>query len=109
MILYLTAGQKVSLLALLNSMPYGIGDVRLVWALQDKLAVSEAEAREIDLTVSYANGGMPLFSCDLLKPTEAMAVELTEIEERIFRDALAEKKVSPATRPWLEPLLNQLI
>lgn len=108
MILNLTPGQRVSLISLLNSMAYGIGDVRLVWDLQDKMAPGDAEASEIGLTVRHERG-MPIFECDLLKPMPETPIELTDVEERIIRDALAERKVSPAYRPWLEPLLNQLM
>lgn len=107
MTLHLTPGQRISMVSLLNSIPYATGDVRLVWALQDKLMISGEDARQIGLTVRYERG-MPVFDCDLLMPMPESPVDLTDIEERIIRDAFLATKVSPAFRPWLEPLLNQL-
>jgi len=107
MILNLTPAQRISIISLLNSLPYGTGDVRLVWDLQDKMMVSGEDAQLIGLNIRYANG-MPIYDCDLLRQLPEAAVELTDIEERILRDAVAATKVSPAFRPWLEPLLDQL-
>jgi len=97
--------QRLNLHVMIGLRPASVGLLRPAWALQAKLALTEDEAQEIDMTRPDAGG----FMWNPAKSLPPVEFEFSATEVLILRDALTNGAARPCDRVWIEPLMVALL
>jgi len=101
--------QRLNLHAVLGAQHnVSVNDVRSIWKLQERIALSPEEESAIDLTES-ADGKI---QWNVLKSTPDVDYDFKPVERHRITAALKSLPVfsaSPADRKWLEPLLDEFL
>lgn len=102
--------QRLNLHVLMGQQRANLDDMRLLWKMQDRIAVSDEEKKAIGFQVVSQPNGMQQTFWDQAKVS---AQEYTFSKEEYDRLARVVKEWQPGFLPsgdrlWLEPLLDQL-
>jgi hypothetical protein len=101
--------QRLNLHALLGAQRDDVATIRAIWAIQDKIALTPAEEKAIELKCEVLVGQERV----TWKPTLAISAkefDFTDAEVTRLRGALQcwDGHGASADRRWLEPLLDAL-
>ncbi|MBI4903375.1 MAG: hypothetical protein HY820_07060 [Acidobacteria bacterium] len=100
--------QRLNLHALLGAQRADVGSIRVIWAVQDKLALTAEEENAVELKREMVGGEeRVVWNADLSLP--AREFELSDPETARIRSALQMwESYSAGDRRWLQPVLEAL-
>lgn len=109
MILTLDHQQRLNLHGLMGTQRVNLGEMRVLWKLQDRIELSEEEKRAVGCRVEVINGS-EVTMWDRSKKLEPQAYEFSEAEVERIRKIVEEWPhfMTSTDRAWVEPLLAQL-
>lgn len=102
--------QRLNLHALMGAQRATLDDMRMMWKLQDRIALSDGEKARINYKVQQVNG-MQQVNWDQAASLPAQEYDFSEAEFQRLSRMLKEWQpgyLIGADRQWLEPLLAQL-
>ncbi|MCX6632403.1 MAG: hypothetical protein NTW28_32765 [Candidatus Solibacter sp.] len=101
--------QRLNLHALLGAQRADVGSIRIIWVVQDRIALDADEERALELKHEIAGGQeRVVWNADLSLP--AKEFEFNEVEAARIRAALQtwDSYAANADRRWLQPLTEAL-
>lgn len=102
----LSIEQRLNLLLLIGSLDCKtIGEMRTAWGLLDRLELSDAEKKAIELTVNGQGFQWKPEAAPTAKEFDLSEAEVGEIRRAIENHP---QWIAGATRSWLRPLLEQI-
>jgi hypothetical protein len=109
MLLSLDHQQRLNLIALMGAQRANVAEMRMFWAIQDRLELSAEEKEKIQYRVATDNGiEVPSWNRTLsLEPRE---FEVSDAEGQRLRRVIEEWPhfLTAMDRLWISPLLDQL-
>jgi hypothetical protein len=110
--LNLDYSQRLNLHALMGAQRASLDDLRMLWKLQDRIALSDQEKAAIRYRVEQTGGGQQvMWDVDVTKSLPLGEYEFNEQESARLLKMLKEWQPGyqiGADRGWLEPLLLQV-
>jgi hypothetical protein len=109
MVLSLDHQQRLNLIALMGAQRATVAEMRMLWAIQDRLALNDQEKEAIQYRIALDQGiEIPSWNRELrLEPKE---FEISDIEGQRLRRVIEEWPhfLTAADRLWISPLLDSL-
>lgn len=109
MLLSLDHQQRLNLIALMGAQRANVAEMRMFWAMQDRLALDDQEKEAIQYRIAMDQGmEIPSWNRELrLEPKE---FEISDIEGQRLRRVIEEWPhfLTAMDRLWITPLLDQL-
>jgi hypothetical protein len=101
--------QRINLHGMLGAQaPPNVAGLRAIWKLQDKISLTSEEEKSIGLTRRAVNG-QEIMEWRPTYTSGAAPYEFTDSEAALLKGMLEARPPNPATRVWLEPILDALV
>jgi len=109
MLLSLDHQQRLNLIALMGAQRANVAEMRMFWAIQDRLALNDEEKEKIQYRIAMQEGiEVPSWNRELR--LEFKEFEVSEAEGQRLRRVIEEWPhfLTQVDRLWIVPLLDQL-
>lgn len=110
MTLFLDHRQRLNLIVIMGAQRATVAEMRVYWALEDKLALNDEEKAAIDYRTAVAPNGVEVPSWNPEKGLPPREIEVTDAEAQRISRMVNEWPhfLTAIDRVWIEALLAQL-